>query len=509
MPQRMPVGTLLLMALGFGFCVSANQLWRSALAGPVTDSAWAALFSCAAAMLCCSLYYFGKTRWLESAANLAILTVISSASLCVYFSMGGEVDGSLSLFLAGRLFDPCLLVLLVLWCVELIQLRMVDMVAATAMGFVAVALFQLSQAFFVPGAAIVASVAVPAVSSCLLAYCRFARQKGARDRNGSSSAAGDRLLPLGWAGETAEERYLGAKTSLLPYGKPILPVLIFSTMALYALMFTALHHLWTPVVGASENTMATLSLTALGSVLAAVLIAAFGKRSRCGTMDIVILLLSLVALYFSTLPLSALPLYLVFSNAAQKIIIFVNLLYGKNAPELKGGVVALCLAFAGYRLGLTLYPALSLALSSVVPKETLHFLCIVLCLGCLVFYVLYELLRSSDVPQALLLQSSQREGREESISPALLEHYKRVAFMHHLQGEYGFTLRELDIVPLALEGKNAGGIAKELVISNATAKSHLRNIYLKLDVHSQQELVSRLAEELCKFESEAESRDTD
>lgn len=64
-------------------------------------------------------------------------------------------------------------------------------------------------------------------------------------------------------------------------------------------------------------------------------------------------------------------------------------------------------------------------------------------------------------------------------------------------------------MPLALEGKNAGGIAKELVISNATAKSHLRNIYLKLDVHSQQELVSRLAEELCKFESEAESRDTD
>lgn len=491
---RMPVGTLLLMALGFGACVSANQLWRSALSGPVSDSAWAAALSCAAAILCCLLYRFGKTHWLESTGNLVLLTVAASASLCFYFTEGGDVDGSIPLFFAGRLFDPCLLILLVLWSFELLQLRMVDMVATAALGFVVVALIQFSQAFFVPRIAIAASIGVPIVSSAMLFYCRHARNQGTVDQRERSHARSDEsLLPFGWAGETSEERYLEAKTSPLPFGKPIHPLLVFLTMATYALMFTSQQNLWIPVVGASESTLVTLTLTALGSILAAVLLVLFGRHRRRGTMDIIILLLSLVALYFSTLPLSFLPLYLVFSNAAQKIIIFLNLLYGKNSSQLRGGMVALCMAFAGYRLGLTLYPVLTFAIGSIVPADELRFICLVLCMAFLFIFVLYELRISGD-----------DEGG--AINPALLAHYKQVAFMHYLQGKYGFTSRELDIVPLAAQGKNAGTIAKELTISNATAKSHLRNIYLKANVHSQQELVSFFRDELREFEIDAETR---
>ena len=53
---------------------------------------------------------------------------------------------------------------------------------------------------------------------------------------------------------------------------------------------------------------------------------------------------------------------------------------------------------------------------------------------------------------------------------------------------YGITKREMDVVVLALSGGNVSGIAKELVISENTAKTYLKRIYSKLDVHNRDEL---------------------
>lgn len=43
---------------------------------------------------------------------------------------------------------------------------------------------------------------------------------------------------------------------------------------------------------------------------------------------------------------------------------------------------------------------------------------------------------------------------------------------------------------LCAKGKNAQRVADEMVITVNTAKSHLRSIYAKVDVHSQQELIA-------------------
>ena len=42
---------------------------------------------------------------------------------------------------------------------------------------------------------------------------------------------------------------------------------------------------------------------------------------------------------------------------------------------------------------------------------------------------------------------------------------------------------------LLAKGRNAAYVQKELVISEGTVRTHMRNIYRKLDVHSQQELM--------------------
>lgn len=49
--------------------------------------------------------------------------------------------------------------------------------------------------------------------------------------------------------------------------------------------------------------------------------------------------------------------------------------------------------------------------------------------------------------------------------------------------------RELEILYLLAKGRNAAFIQRELVISEGTVRTHMRNIYHKMGVHSQQELM--------------------
>ncbi len=56
--------------------------------------------------------------------------------------------------------------------------------------------------------------------------------------------------------------------------------------------------------------------------------------------------------------------------------------------------------------------------------------------------------------------------------------------------EYQLSQRELEVLRLLAEGRSAKYVSEELVISFNTARSHIRHIYEKLDVHSKQELIS-------------------
>lgn len=61
--------------------------------------------------------------------------------------------------------------------------------------------------------------------------------------------------------------------------------------------------------------------------------------------------------------------------------------------------------------------------------------------------------------------------------------------------ELGLTARELEVIRLSSEGLSAAGIADRLHVSVYTIKNHKQNIYLKMDVRSNAEML-RLANEL-------------
>ena len=58
----------------------------------------------------------------------------------------------------------------------------------------------------------------------------------------------------------------------------------------------------------------------------------------------------------------------------------------------------------------------------------------------------------------------------------------------------GLTARESEVARLLAHGKNTARVQEELGIKGNTVKYHVKNIYAKLGVHSQQELIDRMGE---------------
>ena len=63
------------------------------------------------------------------------------------------------------------------------------------------------------------------------------------------------------------------------------------------------------------------------------------------------------------------------------------------------------------------------------------------------------------------------------------------AAVHGLADFFGLTARERDILMELGRGRNAAYIAERLTISPQTAKTHQKNIYAKMGLHSQQDLI--------------------
>lgn len=80
------------------------------------------------------------------------------------------------------------------------------------------------------------------------------------------------------------------------------------------------------------------------------------------------------------------------------------------------------------------------------------------------------------------LPVAKEEGTLDEVCAAMIE-------------RFGLTPRESDIFPLLARGRNSRFIESALVVSRNTVKTHTRNIYRKLGVHSQQQLIDAVEQE--------------
>ncbi len=70
--------------------------------------------------------------------------------------------------------------------------------------------------------------------------------------------------------------------------------------------------------------------------------------------------------------------------------------------------------------------------------------------------------------------------------------------MYGMAEEFGLSGRETDVLELLLKGYSKEGVSEQLFVSYNTVRSHVRNIYVKLDVHNQQELVDKFTDYLAE-----------
>ncbi len=68
------------------------------------------------------------------------------------------------------------------------------------------------------------------------------------------------------------------------------------------------------------------------------------------------------------------------------------------------------------------------------------------------------------------------------------------AIIEQLAATAGLTNREKQVLSILAQGRGRQFVQRELVISDNTAKTHIRNIYIKLGVHSMRELTNMLDE---------------
>ena len=59
-----------------------------------------------------------------------------------------------------------------------------------------------------------------------------------------------------------------------------------------------------------------------------------------------------------------------------------------------------------------------------------------------------------------------------------------------LRTKHGLTAREIDVALLIARGRSKTFIADELFISENTVRTHSKNVYAKLGIHSREELIS-------------------
>jgi DNA-binding NarL/FixJ family response regulator len=104
-------------------------------------------------------------------------------------------------------------------------------------------------------------------------------------------------------------------------------------------------------------------------------------------------------------------------------------------------------------------------------------------------------LLKGDSPSEILNAIKEMADGGAPMSPAIAKKVLRLFAMQREKAESDLTIREKEILTLMVAGKSAKMIAGKLDIAFDTVRTHIKNIYEKLHVHSQTEAVSKAIKE--------------
>lgn len=405
----------------------------------------------------------------------------------------------------------CQLLLLTCWAEALALFHARTAGVIVALSFVALGAENAASALLKPDAAALATTLLPLLSTACLywfkdrsdALDQYPELGGVLGRGGIDCA----LMPT----SASRATIVGLICIYL------LPLVCFT------FAFGNIHYSWIPHQDGSATSLNIQLAAAIGSALAGVTVLAlvtwFWGCRRVQLYSLFVLPIVLVALYLTSIVNGSLSfLYVVPLNIAQKIVFFLVLLAPFLIPAGDGRspLSAWCIALALYQAGKSASTALSVSADPV-----LYNMLVVGAISILIVSNMTGLLlarpdeRSSQTSkqgtETNEIARKARSGKDPDSQPheptgrndakkateATTGNIEDSASRRN-EGErhlkdiaitYRLTRREEEILTLLAKGMTAHEIAETLVVSTATAKSHMRNIYAKLNVHTQNELI--------------------
>lgn len=200
-----------------------------------------------------------------------------------------------------------------------------------------------------------------------------------------------------------------------------------------------------------------------------------------------------IALFFDTHAAVSILLinvgYEFFDILTWVLFVDVSRRRSENALHIFGLGVAFM--FAGMALGTMAGTVIDAMIASGDVQITVVAMMATLCLVVVAFMVLPEGV-VSQLSQTMRTGRKEKEA-EDSVAdePAAADPGAGRLELHCacVAKDYGLTPRESEVIVLLAYGRTLSIIARDLQIAKGTARTHIENIYRKLDVHKQQELI--------------------
>lgn len=279
-------------------------------------------------------------------------------------------------------------------------------------------------------------------------------------------------------------------------------------------VFGFIHYAWIPAQdGGTASLLIQLSAavgTMLGGAILYLLVAVFWGRRRLALYNMFTLLFLMLAFALVGFVGSIAPYpYIVVLNIAQKIAFFFIwiapfLIDSKCSP-----VTVWCTALGLYQLGKLITMLGSNMLGAPAYTVLVIAFMVVLIVGNVLGIVLDQGEREWDAPAG---NDRSTDAQDAAGEAQTCEQAASGACANEAEGlppgddaataracavlaeRYHLSRREEDVLRLLAQGMVARDVAETLVISNSTAKTHMRNLYAKMDVHSQTELVLMISQ---------------
>lgn len=281
----------------------------------------------------------------------------------------------------------------------------------------------------------------------------------------------------------------------------------------YALIFGNIHFSWVSQQDGSTGMWVQLG-AATGSIICGLLAFALARlhwgRALESILNLSLAISALVALWLSTFLTSGYVFsYLVLLNIAQKLMLLLILLFGlsfaRNARECTS---LWAIAYFSFFVGTCVSHLAGKCLPNSVDIVTAIALAVVFVADIVGVILLYggnapyeDAANSNAVEMDRPAQEPAPDHTTEAV-PVIEEATRSTAGFadfdplpytcHLIASKYDLTRREEEILQLLMRGRSAARISEALCISVATARTHQRNIYAKLGVHSQQDILDLL-----------------